>query len=54
MIKKKEKIYQRKINGSFLHNEWRKKTSYLLFGFIPIYVVDEVIRTDEGGISNGK
>lgn len=48
MIVKKEKYYIKKINiidkkyGCY-DTQNRKKTTYLLFGIIPIFISDEVI-----------
>lgn len=46
MLVKKEKYYAKQVNKTTLFGcgyQYRKRTSFLLFGFIPVYIKDEVI-----------
>lgn len=46
MIVKREKYYVKRINGNPYDGQRRKKTSFWLFGVIPLYVKDEVLSGD--------
>lgn len=46
MIVKREKYYVKRINGSLYDRQRRKKTSFWLFGIIPLYIKTEVLSGD--------
>ncbi len=45
MIVKREKYYVKRINriGAYSESQNRKRTSFWLFGIIPLYIKDEVL-----------
>lgn len=45
MVVKREKLYIKRINGN-MQMQKRKKTSFWLFGIIPLYIKDEVLSGD--------
>lgn len=43
MIIKREKFYIKRINGIMYDMQKRKRTSFWLFGIIPLYIKEEVL-----------
>lgn len=48
MIVKREKYYTKRFGkiGTYYKKQQRKRTSFWLFGIIPLYIKDEVISGD--------